>query len=207
MLYLASASPRRSELLTQIGVRFIQAAVDIDETPRAGEGARCYVERLALEKASECLQQITTKGHTSASAAEVNDPQAEIVVLGSDTSVIINDDILGKPQDSDAAYAMLKRLSGQRHQVFSAVAVISKQQTKVISVATDVVFRPLSEQQIQDYIATGEPMDKAGSYGIQGLGAILVDRIEGSYSNVVGLPLTETAELLKTFKIAVWQPC
>lgn len=198
MLYLASASPRRSELLTQIGVPFIQAPVDIDETPHTSEGARHYVERLALEKARACLQQLSEQNTASESGQKV--------VLGSDTSVIIDDTILGKPNDKDAARTMLKRLSGQRHQVFSAVAVISEQQQSVISVATDVIFRTLSEQQINDYIATGEPMDKAGSYGIQGLGAILVDRIEGSYSNVVGLPLTETAELLKDFKIAVWQP-
>ena len=189
MFYLASASPRRRELLTQIGVRFDLAPVDIDETPQPGEAARAYVERLALEKAQTSLANIQ---------------QADAVVLGSDTSVIIDDDILIKPKDVADAKAMLKRLSGNPHQVFTAVAVVSNNKQQVISVATDVFFRELSDAEIDAYIATGEPMDKAGSYGIQGKGAILVDKISGSYSNVVGLPLTETATLLQDFEIKVW---
>lgn len=190
MFYLASASPRRRELLTQIGVQFKQAPVDIDETPQPGEGAKAYVERLALEKAQNAL-------------ASLNDSE-EAVVLGSDTSVMINDEILTKPKDVADARRMLQRLSGNRHQVFTAVAVISQQRQQVISVATDVIFRTLSSAEIDAYIATKEPMDKAGSYGIQGKGAILVDHIHGSYSNVVGLPLTETAALLNDFNIEVW---
>ncbi|WP_419812148.1 Maf family protein [Bacterioplanoides sp.] len=190
MFYLASASPRRRELLTQIGVQFKLAPVDIDETPQPGEDAKRYVERLALEKAQTAL-------------ASLNDPE-EAVVLGSDTSVIIDNQIRTKPHSAADAKRMLQQLSGNRHQVFTAVAVISQQQQKVISVATDVVFRTLSETEIDAYIATGEPMDKAGSYGIQGKGAILVDHIHGSYSNVVGLPLTETAALLTEFSIKVW---
>lgn len=187
--YLASASPRRRELLTQIGVPFELAPVDIDETPLANEGARAYVERLAQAKAA-------------AAFARINHPDA--VVLGSDTSVIIDDEILTKPADAADAKRMLQRLSGNRHQVFTAVAVLSHNRQQQVCVATDVDFRTLSDAEIERYIATGEPMDKAGSYGIQGKGAILVEKISGSYSNVVGLPLTETAALLTNFNIQVW---
>ena len=187
--YLASASPRRRELLTQIGVTFELAPVDIDETPLANEGARAYVERLAQAKAAAAL-------------ARINHPDA--VVLGSDTSVIIDDEILTKPADAADAKRMLQRLSGNRHQVFTAVAVLSQNRQQQVCVATDVDFRTLSDAEIERYIATGEPMDKAGSYGIQGKGAILVEKISGSYSNVVGLPLTETAALLTNFNIQVW---
>jgi septum formation protein len=187
--YLASASPRRRELLTQIGVPFELAPVDIDETPLANEGARAYVERLAQAKAA-------------AAFARINHPDA--VVLGSDTSVIIDDEILTKPADAADAKRMLQRLSGNRHQVFTAVAVLSQNRQQQVCVATDVDFRTLSDAEIERYIATGEPMDKAGSYGIQGKGAILVEKISGSYSNVVGLPLTETAALLTNFNIQVW---
>lgn len=187
--YLASASPRRRELLTQIGVPFELAPVDIDETPLANEGARAYVERLAQAKAAAAL-------------ARINHPDA--VVLGSDTSVIIDDEILTKPADAADAKRMLQRLSGNRHQVFTAVAVLSQNRQQQVCVATDVDFRALSDAEIERYIATGEPMDKAGSYGIQGKGAILVEKISGSYSNVVGLPLTETAALLTNFNIQVW---
>ena len=196
MFYLASASPRRRELLTQIGVQFELAPVDIDETPQPGEGAKAYVERLAQEKATTSLAAINASSHD-------NNTQ-NAVVLGSDTSVIINDEILTKPKNTADAKRMLQRLSGNSHQVFTAVAVVSQHQQRIISVATDVCFRPLSDAEIDAYIATGEPMDKAGSYGIQGKGAILVDKISGSYSNVVGLPLTETAALLKDFNIEVW---
>jgi len=187
--YLASASPRRRELLTQIGVTFELAPVDIDETPLANESARAYVERLAQEKAT-------------AAFARIDHPDA--VVLGSDTSVIIDDEILTKPADAADAKRMLQRLSGNRHQVFTAVAVLSQNRQQQVCVATDVDFRTLSDAEIERYIATGEPMDKAGSYGIQGKGAILVEKISGSYSNVVGLPLTETAALLTNFNIQVW---
>ena len=196
MFYLASASPRRRELLTQIGVQFELAPVDIDETPKPGEGAQSYVERLAREKAVTSLAAIRADGD--------NNDASRAVVLGSDTSVIINNEILTKPEDTADAKRMLQRLSGNSHQVFTAVAVVSQQKQSIISVTTDVCFRPLSDDEIDAYIATGEPMDKAGSYGIQGKGAILVDKISGSYSNVVGLPLTETAALLKSFNIEVW---
>lgn len=187
-MILASSSPRRRELLAQIGVRFHTDVADIDETPRPGEAAVAYVERMALEKA----QRVAARH-----------PQE--VVLGSDTSVIFNGQILGKPADDKEAVAMLARLSGQTHEVLSAVAVVRGERSRVISVATKVQFRALSDAEIEQYVATGEPRDKAGSYGIQGMGAILVAGIEGSYSNVVGLPLTETAALLNEFDVPVWQ--
>ena len=186
-MILASSSPRRRELLTQIGVRFRIQAADIDETPLADEGAVAYVERMALEK-----------------ARKVAEEHPQEVVLGSDTSVIFSGEILGKPVNNREAEETLQRLSGQTHQVLSAVAVVKGNREKVISVATEVTFRSLSDEEIARYVATGEPADKAGSYGIQGMGAILVAGISGSYSNVVGLPLTETAALLNEFDVPVW---
>ena len=186
-MILASSSPRRRELLTQIGVRFRIQAADIDETPLAGEGAVAYVERMALEK-----------------ARKVAEDHPQEVVLGSDTSVIFSGEILGKPVNNREAEETLQRLSGQTHQVLSAVAVVKGDREKVISVATEVTFRSLSDEEIARYVATGEPADKAGSYGIQGMGAILVAGISGSYSNVVGLPLTETAALLNEFDVPAW---
>lgn len=189
MFYLASASPRRRELLTQIGVQFELAVVNIDETPQANEPAQCYVERLALAKAQAAL-------------AHIKAPDA--VMLGADTCVTLDGNILTKPQHQADACAMLHSLSGNCHRVLTAVALVSHTQQQLICVATDVSFRDLTDAEIDAYIATGEPMDKAGSYGIQGKGAILVDNIRGSYSNVVGLPLTETATLLKNFDIPFW---
>ena len=187
-MILASSSPRRRELLAQIGVRFHIDVADIYETPYPGEGAVAYVERMALQK-----------------ALKVAERRPGQVVLGSDTSVIFNGQILGKPDSDAAAIDMLTALSGQTHEVLSAVAVVNEQKSRVISVATKVRFRELSRSEIEQYVATGEPRDKAGSYGIQGMGAILVAGIEGSYSNVVGLPLTETAALLNEFDVPVWQ--
>lgn len=187
-MILASASPRRSELLSQIGVRFTIDVADIDETPYSNEAPVAYVERMALEKARTVARR-----------------HPEQVVLGSDTSVIFCDQILGKPLDNADATETLMSLSGQTHSVLSAVALVCGQRERVISVSTQVHFRTLSAEEITAYVNTGEPADKAGSYGIQGLGAILVAGIEGSYSNVVGLPLTETAALLNEFNVPVWQ--
>ena len=187
-MILASSSPRRRELLQQIGVRFEVDAADIDETPLAGEAAVAYVERMALEKARTVAAR-----------------HPDEVVLGSDTSVIFQNAILGKPENDADAVSTLKKLSGATHQVLSAVALVSGKQSRVLSVATQVRFRELSDDEIRRYVATGEPADKAGSYGIQGVGAILVAAIEGSYSSVVGLPLTETAALLNEFEVPVWQ--
>ncbi|RDE19795.1 septum formation inhibitor Maf [Motiliproteus coralliicola] len=187
-LILASGSPRRRELLTQIGVRFGTDSADIDETPLADEQAADYVERLALQKAQ---------------AVAVRHPG--IVVLGSDTSVICDGVILGKPADQQQGVEMLLRLSGRSHQVITAVALVAGERQRVIRVTTDVRFRSLSAEECRRYWQTGEPADKAGGYGIQGMGAVFVERIEGSYSAVVGLPLSETAALLAEFGIPAWQ--
>ncbi len=188
-LILASASPRRRELLSQIGVSFHCCPVDIDETPRPEEPPQRYVERLALEKAQACRQQYP-----------------EAVVLGSDTSVVVDGQILGKPVDEADAVRMLMRLSGRQHQVMTAVAVVDGERQRIETVTTRVAFIELDEARCRAYWRTGEPCDKAGAYGIQGLGAVLVRGIEGSYSAVVGLPLMQTAALLQQFDIPVWQP-
>ncbi len=186
-MILASASPRRRELLQQIDVQFRVQVADIDETPLRAETPAVYVARLALAKAQK--------------VAAAN---PGCVVLGSDTTVVLDDEILGKPENDADATRMLAALAGRRHQVMTAVALVQDDQQRVQTVITDVHFAPLSAAQIAAYVATGEPADKAGAYGIQGLGAVLVDAIEGSYSNVVGLPLTETAAMLQEFNIPIW---
>lgn len=188
-LILASASPRRLELLTQIGVPCRVAAVDLCEDPLPGERAQNYVERLAREKALAGYQR----------------GGAERPALGSDTAVILDGEILGKPRDEADAIATLMRLSGRVHQVMTGVAVADGQRCLSRVVVTEVEFIPFDEATARAYWASGEPADKAGSYGIQGRGAVLVARISGSYSAVVGLPLAETAMLLKEFDIQVWQ--
>lgn len=190
-LYLASASPRRSELLTQIGVAFTTRIVPIDETPQPGEAPAAYVERLARAKAAAVLDSL---------------PERErAVVLGSDTAVVLDGRILGKPLDRDDAVATLTALSGREHQVLTAVALISDERSSARVVTSSVRFKALEQTQIEAYWATGEPRDKAGSYGIQGLAAVFVSQMQGSYSAVVGLPLCETAELLAEFAIPCWQ--
>lgn len=188
-LVLASASPRRADLLRQIGVPFSTCAVDIDETPLPDELPQDYVSRLALAKAQACLQQL----------------EQPAVVLGSDTTVVCDGHILGKPENEHQAQVMLRRLSASVHQVMTAVAVVAVEQAQVETVITEVRFRSISDDEIHRYWLTGEPCDKAGSYGIQGLGAVFVEQIKGSYSAVVGLPLLETAKLLEEMGIHAWQ--
>jgi septum formation protein len=192
-LILASASPRRAELLQQIGALFDVCPAAIDETPRPAEPAADYVERMAQEKAL--------------SVAAAAQPGA--LVLGSDTSVIVDGVILGKPADAADAKATLTVLSGRTHQVLTAVALAGAGVCRSCLVITNVSFCTLSEAQINAYVATGEPMDKAGSYGIQGLGGVFVEKLQGSYSAVVGLPLQETAALLSAAGYPVWNqwPC
>lgn len=187
-LILASASPRRAELLTQIGLAFETCPADIDETPQPGEGPLAYVERLAREKAQ---------------AIAASSPDA--LVLGSDTTVVLDGEILAKPESADHAAAMLARLSGATHQVMTGVALARGGECLARVSVTDVTFRSLASEEIQAYVASGEPMDKAGGYGIQGLGGIFVSELKGSYSAVVGLPLQETAELLAQAGCPVWQ--
>ena len=190
-LHLASASPRRRELLAQIGVPFVTLIASIDETALPGEPAERYVERLAREKALAGL-------------AALSDP-ADAVVLGADTAVVLDGRILGKPADRAECLATLAALSGREHQVLTAVALASAQRIESRVVASCVRFRPLRAGEAEAYWATGEPCDKAGSYGIQGLAAVFVSQLEGSYSAVVGLPLCETAQLLGEFGIPCWQ--
>ena len=190
-LHLASASPRRRELLAQIGVPFVTLIASIDETALPGEPAERYVERLAREKAL-------------AGRAALSDP-ADAVVLGADTAVVLDGCILGKPADRAECLATLAALSGREHQVLTAVALASAQRIESRVVASRVRFRPLRAGEAEAYWATGEPCDKAGSYGIQGLAAVFVSQLEGSYSAVVGLPLCETAQLLGEFGIPCWQ--
>jgi septum formation protein len=190
-LFLASASPRRRELLAQIAVPCVTQIAAIDENPLPDEPAVAYVERLAREKARAGL-------------AALRDAH-DAVVLGADTAVVLDGRILGKPADFAESRAMLQALSGRSHQVLTAVALAGGGREAARVVASEVSFRALSEREIEAYWASGEPCDKAGSYGIQGLAAVFVSRLEGSYSAVVGLPLCETAELLGEFGIACWQ--
>ncbi|MCD4559414.1 Maf family protein [Lelliottia nimipressuralis] len=182
-LFLASGSPRRQELLTQLGVSFERIVTGIEEKRGDGESAQQYVSRLAREKA----------------LAGVAQNPRDLPVLGADTIVILNGEVLEKPRDGEHAAQMLRKLSGQTHQVMTAVALADSQQVLDCLVVTDVTFRVLTDEEIAGYIASGEPMDKAGAYGIQGLGGCFVRKINGSYHAVVGLPLVETYELLSNF--------
>lgn len=189
-LYLASQSPRRRELLTQIGVAHRVLAVDTDESRRAGELPATYVQRLALEKAQAGWREAQRQGLPA------------LPVLGADTAVVLGAEVLGKPADFMSAQTMLRSLSGRSHQVLTGVAVCDGQKQVVAMSTTTVWLRTLSDSEIKNYWASGEPCDKAGAYGIQGLAAVFIERIEGSYSGVVGLPLFETAQLLDQFGVA-----
>ena len=182
MIYLASRSPRRRALLAQLGVAFETLDVDVDETPRRGETPDALARRLAEAKAQAGRERL------EAGAAHL--------VLGADTVVALDDRILGKPRDVDDACRMLGSLSDRCHQVVSAVALASPNGTQTRTSVSRVCFRALGDREARDYAATGEPLDKAGAYGIQGLAAMFVTELHGSYSGVVGLPLYETAELL-----------
>ncbi|MGD8175456.1 Maf family protein [Marinimicrobium sp. ARAG 43.8] len=191
-LYLASQSPRRRELLAQLGVRFSTLSLSVPEVRADGEAPEDYVERLALEKARAGLAHIQESG------------SALRPVLGSDTLGVCRGRVLEKPQDREQALEMWRLMSGGAHEVLTAVALCSVEKEQVCRVSTRVHFRTLSEAEMLAYWATGEPRDKAGGYGIQGLGGVFVERIEGSYSAVVGLPLAETATLLNRFEVPWW---
>ena len=188
-IYLASQSPRRRELLQQIGVSHAVLRVDVDERLRVDESALDYVTRVALDKA--------LAGRAMLAGGRI------APVLGADTSVVIAGEVLGKPADRAAGIAMLQRLSGTTHEVLSAVALAGASGAAVRVSSSRVTFRTLTKRECTAYWETGEPADKAGGYAIQGLAAVFVARIEGSYSGVMGLPLFETAELLKEFGIPV----
>ncbi|WP_373938174.1 Maf-like protein [Vibrio kanaloae] len=187
-LVLASGSPRRKELLSQLGYEFSVLVTDVEECKHAQETAEEYVKRLSLDKALAAL-----------SLLGVSDSEKQHVVLGSDTVVVSQRQVLEKPADFSDSKRMLTQLANHRHQVMTAVSVVSATQQNTKIVITDVWFKPLSEKEIEQYWETGEPCDKAGSYGIQGLGGRFVTRIEGSYYAVVGLPLFETDQLLQEF--------
>ncbi|EAQ98986.1 Maf family protein [Congregibacter litoralis] len=180
-LVLGSASPRRTELLQQLGLAFTVCPADIDETPFSDEAPRDYVERMAREKSAAL------------------DLKESTVLLTADTSVVLEEQSLGKPENKDHARAMLTALSGRSHEVLTAVCARDPARSEVIVVRTVVEFGELSGRLIDDYLATDEPWDKAGAYALQGLGGSFVRRVEGSVSNVIGLPLFELRELLQRF--------
>lgn len=180
MLILASASPRRKELLSLIDEDLRVITSDVDETPPPDSSPRGTVEELALRK-----------------ARKVAESYRQDVVIGADTIVVVGGDILGKPENEEQAAKMLKRLSGRQHSVYTGVAIMSPKGSQVFSEKTYVHFIPLTDEMIKEYIATGEPLDKAGAYGIQGRGALFVSKIEGDFANVVGLPICRLSLALR----------
>jgi len=180
-VFLASNSPRRRELLAQIGVRFGVIAVDLDEEPFPGEPPEDYVLRVAMDKARAGRDLVRRHPH--------------VPVLAADTAVVIDGRTLGKPRDRGAAAAMMRLLSGRTHRVLSGVALVGAKELQGLSIS-EVAFREVTPEEADAYWKTGEPADKAGGYGIQGLGALFVKELRGSYSGVMGLPLYETAQLL-----------
>jgi nucleoside triphosphate pyrophosphatase len=198
-IYLASRSPRRRELLKQIGVNFELLLLredpvrgpDVDESPQPGEAPDDFVRRVALAKAEAGWLRVIER-----KLPRLHQP---FPLLAADTAVVLGNRILGKPAGVEQAAAMLRELSGRTHQVMTAVAVVFDNQVELRVSVSSVKLASLSAQNIRQYIATGEPLDKAGAYAIQGRAASFVERIEGSYSGVVGLPLCETAELLRQF--------
>lgn len=189
-LYLASKSPRRRELLAQIGVPFELLSVNVPEEKAPGESADTYVSRLSQQKAQAGVALLK---------------QSDACILGADTIVVQGEQVLEKPQNVQQGVAMLMQLSERQHQVYTAIAVAQGDRCLTRLCKTSVYFRSISEQEAHAYWLTGEPCDKAGGYGIQGFGSVFVERIEGSYSNVVGLPLFELHELLREFDVPIWQ--
>ncbi|MGA1368720.1 MAG: Maf family protein [Blastocatellia bacterium] len=179
-LVLASGSPRRAELLRAAGIDFTVEVADVDETPHEGEAPAAYVARLALAKAAVVAQR-RGPGHR---------------VLGADTTVVIQNQIIAKPVDAEDARRMLQQLSGQWHEVLTGIALVEDDEERTEVETTRVEFAPLTPAEIDWYVATGEPMDKAGAYGIQGYASRFIERIEGSYANVVGLPVHRVYRLL-----------
>lgn len=189
-LILASRSPRRAELLRQMGLRFEVSSADVDESRLPGEAPADYVVRLARDKAA-------------AVAAAIEDAGA--VTLGADTTVVLDDRVLGKPAGADEAVAMLLALSDRIHRVMTGVAACRNGRVEAVCVTTEVRFRAIDRAEAEAYWRTGEGADKAGGYGIQGIGGIFAESIRGSYSAVVGLPLWETERLLRGFGVNTWR--
>ncbi len=182
---LASKSPRRADLLRSVGFKFLIEPADIDESLKVGEGPREYVRRMARSKARHI--------------------HADLAVLGADTIVHVDGEVLGKPADRGQAISFLDRLSGREHEVMTAVAISLRDRIEIVDVVTKVHFRDLKSGEAARYWATGEPLDKAGGYGLQGVGAVFVDQVIGSYSAVIGLPLVETERLLSSFGVDTWR--
>ncbi len=189
-LILASTSPRRAELLRQIGVDFVQRAVETDESPHPGEVSAETALRLARSKAEAGVRLATTSAQ---------------IVLAADTLVSFENEALGKPRNRDDFIAVMQRLSGRQHEVYTAVALAQADEMRAFLSISHVCFRPLRDAEIIAYWGTGEPADKAGGYAIQGLAGAFITRLEGSYSGVMGLPLFETAELLRHAGIPIWE--
>lgn len=185
-IVLASASPRRQELLRQVGVSFtvITSGVDEQMDPRLSPGE--LVEQLALSKAEDVARR-----------------HPDRVVLGADTVVVLGNQVLGKPRDRAGAISMLERLSGREHQVYTGVAVVGQGRRRVEHEVTDVRFRALTRSEVERYVDSGEPIDKAGAYAVQGLGAVLVSGVSGDYFSVVGLPICRTVRILSEFGVEV----
>lgn len=181
-LVLASASPRRKELLASVGVRCEVQPADIDESRQLDEAVKQYVERLALTKAQ---------------AVRARQNKEQVAILAADTVVVQGQDVFGKPSDESAAFQMWHRLSDSRHQVITSVCLLADEGQQIKTVSTEVYFEPISEDQMRRYWSTGEPSDKAGAYAIQGLASAWVKFIRGSYSNVVGLPMYEVNAMLR----------
>ena len=190
LVYLASRSPRRRELLQQLGVAFEELVdADVDETPLPGEAPRAYVMRLAIAKAGLGWRQVEARS------------LPQFPLLAADTTVALDGEILGKPADAAHAQRLLRRLSGKTHEVLTAVVVVRRQRVETALAASAVEFRALNDGEIDDYVAGGEPFDKAGAYAIQGDAAAFVRALNGSYSGIMGLPLIATAGLLRQFGI------
>ena len=206
MIYLASRSPRRAELLRQIGVDFVVHDVDIDESRLPAEAAGEYVCRMATTKARIAAAQIADERMVDElrAAGQMAGRQESCVVLAADTTIALDGDIIGKPADRDQCRCILQRLSARQHQVLTAVALETAGDVALRLTRNRVSFRSLSTAEIENYCATAEPMDKAGAYAIQGKAALFIDHLEGSYSAVMGLPLFETAELLRNADIELF---
>lgn len=184
LIYLASASPRRSALLAQVGIPHSVRPVDVDEALGRGESPEGYVSRLAADKAQTLWARLG--------------PDERLPVLGADTSVALEGEIMGKPRDELDATRMLERLSSRTHRVYTAVALCSERGCETQLSVSEVTFRELARDEIRAYWRTGEPKDKAGAYAVQGVAALFIERISGSFSGIMGLPLFETGELLRS---------
>ncbi|MFC0322630.1 Maf family protein [Gallibacterium melopsittaci] len=188
-IYLGSNSPRRLQLLQQLGLTVEVLKAEIDETPLVQEQAQDYVCRMAISKNQRIRQLFPDK--------------QQYPLLTADTCITLNGEILGKPSSTEHAFSILQSLSGKTHQVLTAIAISDQHHLLHRLQCSQVTFKTLTDLEIKNYIATGEPLDKAGAYAIQGLAALFIENLNGSYSGVMGLPLFETGELLKTFNISI----